>query len=54
MPKINIPKSEKTKRLEARAVRVLNAKGKGQPQNSDIMQMLTDIWDELQEIKEKL
>ena len=54
MPKIHIEKSEAVKRKEERAARIERVKQKKQPTNTDVTQLLGDIWDELQEIKEKL
>lgn len=54
MTKIHIPKSEETKRAEERRNRVKEIREKGQPQNSDIVQMLADVFDKLEEIEKKL
>ena len=54
MAKIHISKREVTKRKEERAARVERVKQKKQPTNADVTHLLGDIWDELQEIKEKL
>lgn len=49
MVKIHIPKSEATIKQEERQGRVMEIRGKAQPQNSDIIQMLADIFDMLEE-----
>jgi len=49
MPKIHIPKSEETIRKEERQGRIKEINSKGNPQNSDIVQMLSDIFDMLEE-----
>ena len=54
MPKIHIAKSEANKRAEERRTRVAEVREKGNPTNKEIVQMLADIWDELQEIKKKI
>ena len=49
MAKIHIPKSEETIRKEERQGRIKEINSKSNPQNSDIVQMLSDIFDMLEE-----
>ena len=54
MAKVNIPKSEETIREEQRKQRIEEIKGKKQPTNEDIIQLLTDVYEKLEDMEKRI